>query len=358
MKTIFFDESGNTGPDLLNKEQPVYVLCSSDLSDEDSKNLLNKYFDTSKEVHFKELKRDETDQKKIISFFKENLETLKQHCKIVTYKKDFLLTCHFVNYCIEPLYYAKGCDFIDSGFNILYANYFYFGLISYCTEAERNAVYSNFIKLLRDFNDSNKTLLINSIKKARTNCKNEEFKNELLFDAEVSMNYLNENLSQLNGKAIDPALAAFVDLVGNWMKNTSDKLEIIHDESGTMKSLKTNISFLTELDGITKELGYGDFKTTFPLNINNLVFGKSENNYGIQICDLVSSAIGYIHRNVSGNNQIFFKELKSLILTFPLTNSVWPDPHCNLMKERKKLPGDINPIDYLAFQYFLKYGLK
>ena len=26
MKRIYFDESGNTGPDLLNKEQPLYIL--------------------------------------------------------------------------------------------------------------------------------------------------------------------------------------------------------------------------------------------------------------------------------------------------------------------------------------------
>ena len=358
MKTIFFDESGNTGPDLLNKDQPVYVLCSSDLSDTDSERLLDKYFDISNEVHFKELKKDEKGQNQIIEFFKNNIEILKSHCKIVTYKKDFLVACHFVNYCIEPLYYEKGVDFIDSGFNILYANYFYFGLKSYCTESDTNDIYSNFIKLLRDFNDSNKKILTNSIKKARANCKNDEFKNELLNDAELSMNCLDENLSQLDGKSIDPALSAFVDLVGSWMKNTSDKLEIIHDESGTMKSLHNNISFLSELDGNKKEIGYGDFKTFFPLNINNLIFGKSENTYGIQICDLVSSAVGYIHRNVTGNNKDFFEKLQSIIISLPLTNSVWPNPNCNLIKERKKQPGDINPIDYLAYQYYLKYGKK
>ena len=57
MKRIYFDESGNTGPDLLNKEQPLYILCSTDLDEEKSKELLAKYFPNKNEVHFNSFKK-------------------------------------------------------------------------------------------------------------------------------------------------------------------------------------------------------------------------------------------------------------------------------------------------------------
>ena len=54
-KIIYFDESGNTGQDMLNADQKVFVLASVNYNIEQL-NQLKSIFDNNHEVHFKNLK--------------------------------------------------------------------------------------------------------------------------------------------------------------------------------------------------------------------------------------------------------------------------------------------------------------
>jgi len=71
--TISFDESGNTGQDLLNKDQGAFVLSSSNFSDSEIE-ILSNIFDTENEIHFKKLKKSSKGRKQIcISVITHNL---------------------------------------------------------------------------------------------------------------------------------------------------------------------------------------------------------------------------------------------------------------------------------------------
>lgn len=39
-KTLFFDESGYTGYDLLNPDQPIFCIASSDIGDQEAQAIL------------------------------------------------------------------------------------------------------------------------------------------------------------------------------------------------------------------------------------------------------------------------------------------------------------------------------
>lgn len=58
IQTIYFDESGNTGSNLIDLDQPVFTLASCTFSKEISEQLL-KLIDSksTQEVHFKNLRR-------------------------------------------------------------------------------------------------------------------------------------------------------------------------------------------------------------------------------------------------------------------------------------------------------------
>jgi len=45
---IYFDESGYTGEDLINGQQPLFVLASSNLGESESKAVVKDIFSTTK----------------------------------------------------------------------------------------------------------------------------------------------------------------------------------------------------------------------------------------------------------------------------------------------------------------------
>ena len=68
---VYFDESGNTGPALLDKNQPAFILASNNLSRIEAENLLSLVYSTQiKEAKFSKLKKTETGISKLESFFK------------------------------------------------------------------------------------------------------------------------------------------------------------------------------------------------------------------------------------------------------------------------------------------------
>jgi len=44
VETIYFDEAENTGSDLMNQEQTLFVLCSSIINKNNAKEIIKNYF--------------------------------------------------------------------------------------------------------------------------------------------------------------------------------------------------------------------------------------------------------------------------------------------------------------------------
>ena len=105
---IYFDESGNTGSNLLDPNQPVFSLASCSFSDNDARNLIGLLNSRSPlEAHFKNLKRRKNGQDAIIRFMSSKLINTK-NIKISIFLKDFMITTKIVDILIEHMMYLTG----------------------------------------------------------------------------------------------------------------------------------------------------------------------------------------------------------------------------------------------------------
>ena len=67
---VYFDEAGNTGQDLLNVDQPVFGLAANNFDDDTADSLVScLHSSQSQEAKFKNLKKTQAGQNKIIKFF-------------------------------------------------------------------------------------------------------------------------------------------------------------------------------------------------------------------------------------------------------------------------------------------------
>lgn len=352
MKSIYFDESGNTGADLLNPDQKVYVLASTDLENNQAENLLDKYFTRTSEVHFKKLKQSNNGKTQLLKFFKENYKFIQHFLKVSIYDKAYITCCHMLNYCIEPILYERQIDVYDEGMIVAYTNMFYFCSKTFCGEEKINNVYNCFVSFIR--NQSIETLrsFRKAIREAKSSCINEDFKNTELTLLEDSLSD-TKKFQELSWKSIDPSISCFVDLTQHWMKQyPKEDLLICHDESNILQQHEYYINTLSHLRSTPKIIGYGDYKYVFPMRISNLSFVDSKTNPAVQVCDLVASALSLTWRNYSKPTNDFEIELKKIFKNFKCTTIVGPSTNVLPDVTKKKGKKDINAVDYLAEQFY------
>ena len=122
-KTLYFDESGWTGFDLLNADQPIFAIASTDIGDEVAAEILADAFPLYRggEYKFSTLWRSPRNRQGFIRLA-EHLANFEGHVFAwVTFKRFAVLT-KIVDFIIEPMITARGWDFYTDGFCWKYAN--------------------------------------------------------------------------------------------------------------------------------------------------------------------------------------------------------------------------------------------
>ena len=96
MQSLFIDESGYSGPDLLNEDQPVFALAAIGIEENLAKSLKVKYFPEygDEELKHSKLYSDESQANKLIGLIQECLET--QYVRAYIIEKRFLACEMFV----------------------------------------------------------------------------------------------------------------------------------------------------------------------------------------------------------------------------------------------------------------------
>ncbi len=120
--TIYFDESGNTGSNLLDNDQPVFTLASCDFSQKEADRLLQLIGSRAEsELHFKRLKRNKAGQDGIIRMLRDPAVN-PTRVKINVFLKRFMVTSKIVDLLIEHMLHLRGFDLYINGQNIALSN--------------------------------------------------------------------------------------------------------------------------------------------------------------------------------------------------------------------------------------------
>jgi Protein of unknown function (DUF3800) len=119
MSTIFIDECGYTGEDLLNSDQSIFTLASLYLSESDCKGLRERFFKNVKshELKHKMLVKYPRQRRMIINFLKE-LSNTPEVVKIHITHKRYALVSKLVECVVTPSARKDGIDLRIKGRDI------------------------------------------------------------------------------------------------------------------------------------------------------------------------------------------------------------------------------------------------
>src|SRR5262245_3904410 len=103
MITLFTDECGYTGPDLLQASQPVFVLATHSFEEDECVELVNRHFASvrASELKHVQLCRRRSQQDMLLSFLRDVM-TRQSRFKCAIANKLFVLATKVVDLIIEP----------------------------------------------------------------------------------------------------------------------------------------------------------------------------------------------------------------------------------------------------------------
>ena len=154
MRLVAFDESGNTGADLLNQQQRVFVLASSNLTIQESEDLLSLVqTHQAPEAKFSKLRKSNAGKCRVIQFL-QRAGTLKDRIKTSFFHKEYMVVTKIVDLIIETMAYRDGIDLYKDGANIATANMHFYCMPTFCGKERVRAMYESFVDMVREQTES------------------------------------------------------------------------------------------------------------------------------------------------------------------------------------------------------------
>lgn len=344
-KTIYFDESGNTGQDLLNSEQKVFALASVRF-DNSELEILKSVLKFKGELHFKNLKNTKYGRDLIIKFINHELITEDNIICSVS-NKEYVVVAQIVDQLIETYLINNGIDIYKFGVNLSYTNgIYYFGNFFWDKELYSQFL-TSFVSMIRkkDFDSIRQFYrtaneLYNSV---------DEKYCDILFPIVESHIYIDEIMEAVSKYTLDVTLSSFLVICDLWYRKTNSKVNVLFDKSKPIEYYLDYIAFCKDLNIKMTEIGYGSRKMFFPAQINELKLVDSVDNFAIQCADLIASTITFMYNNKNKKNNSFIDEIqKSKLLNLSNFHTIWPQPKITAEELDMTDSVGINALDFLA----------
>ncbi len=354
---VAFDESGNSGENLLDPEQPVFVLASVHVHDTDAKALLGGER-RGGELKFGKLRRSETGRRRVLEVL--NADVLgPDHVVVSAFHKPFMVITKMVDMLIEPLFHSRGIDLYERGANLGMANMYHVVIPTFVGAAAFDRLRSLFVEMVRqptlvaidafyDFVD----LLFSNRKHRRLRL---DLGMLLTTRAVVEVQW-----REWDGADLDPAVPAFVEHGSVWTTRLQAAYDVIHDESKPILHQRAILEAMMSVTDETVTIGYDRRKMAFPIKATGIRFVVSDDFPQIQLADLVASACAYTLRaRAFGRGDAFADRLlETRLLKDTDLRLVWPTSKVTPQELGTEEVGGIDANDYVGEYVARRLGTR
>ena len=321
---VAFDESGNTGEDLLNEQQPVYVLASVRLSDIEIRSIVPP---DDSEHHFARDRRSAAGRAKIISLLTSPL-LRSDSVKVSIMHKRFFITGKIVDLLIEPAMRATGFDLYRDGLHRAAANLLHAVWPAFAPEV--------FLALQEAFVDLCRARTLESLDRfydvlqelqGRTEGQPDWAFEALRLSRDIGGAEILEQTRSVIPSHLDPAATALTALLQKWAADM-DRIEIHHDESNEIRRQQPLLESFWNDEAPTAEFSlWNGSVLRYPAPIEDLQFVTSHGSPPVQLADVVAGAVATIGRALVGapHDERFVAALRETpVMNWIVGASIWP----------------------------------
>lgn len=347
-RTIYFDESGFTGYNLLDPSQPVFSVASADIVESESEAILRTSFPRyrGKEFHFSKIWRSSQKEnlRRYCSYLPEFADL--SHCYATN--KRFAVLTKMMDFLVEPTVTDAGFDFYDEGFCWKYSNYVYFGLTNYAHPGLLESLLGHYHEFSKNPSPSTLSLLQWQLRVMATSIEEptRTFIEQMALGAEI---FEKHNDLESFRKTNNLQTSTMIAIVGNWRQSYPEDFIIIHDVSSVFLRDKRMWEAVTAVDESTTAIRNGDGSVTeWPLRVVSTEGRHSHESYSIQFCDILAGLVSkHFNPNLTPEDRVFIDELIDGGLKSISCNRLVPSTEFPIRIPPKRLDGP-DSVDQMA----------
>jgi len=304
MSEYSIDESGYTGRDLLQKSQPWQGASAINISNDDARYLIKQHFPKlqAPELKFSSLKRRATNQKPLYLLQKDILENFKSVTCVAD--KRFLLVQMFIEYAVEPFYYANDINLYENGGNVTLASMAYYVCQGYYGRDFDNILLA-FQNAMFEKTPTSIETLISSIQSINWNRLPEFFGPLALEHPDCIDAIVNPSISTDAAFVILQALISRTELMAD------EAYSIKHDRSDNLLQYNNYLSMLINCKSPAEFKMSEIAGIKYPLKVKQVNQVDSKLHPSVQLCDiLIGGAINGVRELIETKEMSFYSPLK------------------------------------------------
>ena len=294
MLTIFADESGFTGNDLLHPDQPFFVYATVALDPSRAQHLvqdvLRKFRVDGNELKGKKLLRYNRGRQGI-SYV---IDQCAGDARVIVFHKKYSLACKFFEYVFEPVLAKRNSIFYAAGFHTFIANAVYLELLTRQRSAEETIV--AFQDLMRTCDGTRVPALTAHAGRPRPASKPLDM---MLTFALCNQEKIHKEIRFLGGSdavgkwVLDMTTCGLYTLLCHW-GNRGEPMIVYCDNSGPLQVHGDVFDVMIDReDSVFMDLWGKPRRMTFNL-AQPIQLVDSRSSPGIQIADVFASAAAYV----------------------------------------------------------------
>lgn len=355
MTQIFFDESGNTGQNLIDEVDPIFVLASCSFIGAEEQELISHFRDfKGPELKFSRLRKTATGQKAMLNFIGSPAMTPKTVAAFVIHK-PFMVVTKYCDLVLEPSFRESGVDFYERGMNIALANMLTAVMPVILNPATWSNFLSLFVRVIRERTPKVFSEWRNSAELIYSYLEHKNADASHYFAPVFLIKNCEDFFRTVNADELDPVIPSYHTSVDHWGKSLGCYFEVIADASKVLAKERARLLAFSNTKLKPVNVGYDRRKIEFPLKVSDIVVVDSKTTLQVQFADVISGAIASaLKARLKRPLQQGTFVRDSLELCFSknlIIGGVWPtneiDPE-DLGTEVQVGPDDVDAASYAA----------
>ena len=327
METVFVDESGYSGGDLLNTEQPVFALGSMCCTEDVCLDLKRAFFHRvqARELKHFQMAKYGSQQRMVVSFL-QYLDSHRDLFRFTVVHKRYALVCKIVDIVIETVMREDGYDLYERGGNIALANLFYYTLPVFMGEDSFVELLGAFQAFLRQLTDESYHAFFDVVESGMMHDGASDLQQMLL----LCEPRLDLSAVRSAGRLVtDLAVTSAFCLMAEWRGQVRAELELIHDRASDMASHRDVWDAVTDPSVDPVLLGYDRRTLALPLSVRPTRFEESVSFAGLQLSDIIAGASNRVHSWLLAGRpveDVYSVQLAECFANWSPTMCIWPRP--------------------------------
>ena len=345
---IFFDEAGNTGAALTDPAQPVFVLASTNMTDEEAEAALAAVrTPQASEAKFTSLRKSASGQRRLLDLVASG--TLDpQRVKSMVVHKRFMVVTKLVDTIEETLAHASGIDLYERGANLALANLHYFVSPVFCGRERFDEFLESFVGMIRRPSVASKARFFRAARSMYDACTNDGHKSSFApyIYAERCIDDILDGVTYL---ALDPAIPSFFVHCTVWGAQLAGPFRAVHDASKPMAAERATFEAMMDASIEPAIIGYDRRKFEFPLKATGITFADSRGYAALQLADVVAGATAHWASALArGEPDEFADALDTAGIRRFAFDALWPSPEVTPEALGTEEVGGVNAVEHMT----------